>query len=64
MFRDEDAIYEYGLLCPMTMLHFYRVSSLARIFVKQPPNLMALISALADVEKKLGLPLLSLTLGG
>ena len=47
MFSDSDIIYEYGFMCPMTMLRYFRMSLFSRIVTKEPPHLLALIDKLA-----------------
>jgi len=47
IFNNADLIFEYGLMCPMTMLRFFRMSLFARLVRKQPPHLLALVRELA-----------------
>ena len=51
IFSDSDLIYEYGFMCPMTMLRFSRMSLYSRLVAKQPPVLLELVRALASSPK-------------
>ena len=42
-----DIIYEYGLICLMTLLRFFSLSLFSRVVFKQPPYLMSLIRELS-----------------
>ena len=51
LFSDNDIIYEHGLICPMTLLRFFRLSLFSRVMFKQPPYIMSLIRELCKSPK-------------
>jgi len=50
MFNDDDLVYQFGFMCPKTMLRFARLSLFLRILRKSPPQIKELI--LAQDERK------------
>jgi len=51
MFSDDDVIYKYGFMNPMTMLRMAKLGLFSRIIAKQPPLLIQLIVAQSSYSK-------------
>ena len=51
MFNDDDIIYQYGFMCPRTILRLSRLSLFMRILMKTPPFLLQLSASQSRFRK-------------